>query len=200
LSDIVGRLLIIKVANSNNATSVTIELDGLTPTVVKKYGSETLAIGNIQAGMICIFMYDGTNFQLLNPKYSPPQGSATYYYSESPSLTLPTDNNSLPWNHGFSPNKPTYVDAYIQCTTATAGYQIGDEINVLNLFSWIDAAGDLSAPPYIVSFDQDKVYIVAGPLETDNTFQVWNKSTGAQEFTSKNNWVLKFKATRIVPV
>jgi hypothetical protein len=200
LSDIIGRLLIVKVANANSATSVTLELDGLTPTVVKKYGSEALAIGNIEAGMICIFMYDGTNFQLLNPKYAPPQGSSTYYYRESPQLSLPNDNATTEWIHGFSPNKPTLVSAIAICTETDAGYSVGDEVDVFNLFAYIDGTGaDLNAPAYSLSYDSTKAYLVAPNLQSDAP-QIWNKTSGALTLMVEAKWRIVFKASRIVPV
>jgi hypothetical protein len=202
LSDVVGRLLIVKVANANSATAVTLELDGLTPTAVKKYGSEALAIGNIEAGMICIFMYDGTNFQLLNPKYAPPQGSSTYYYRESPQLLVPDNNLKAEWIHGFSPNKPTYVSAFFVCLESDAGYNPGDELDVFNLFAYMNDPGvqaDLNAPAYALSFDSTKAYLVTSNLQSQAPI-VWNKTSGNYNIMVESKWRVVFKATRIVPL
>lgn len=200
LSDLVGRLLIIKVANTNNTAGVTIEMDNLTPTTVKKFGATDLEAGNITAGMACMFIYDGTNFQLLNPKYIPPSGSAVYYYKESPTFALPNNNTKIEWVHGFSPNKPTYVTGTAVCVTANNNYNVGDEVDVLNFFSYIIGGADSDVVPYFVSFNDTNVSLVAGPLEQPGNPSLWDKNTGARALAGQSNWLIKFKATRIVPI
>lgn len=199
LNDIGGRLFIIKASAANTSTTPTLTVDGCAATVIKKNGSDALEAGNIAAGMLCIIIYDGTQFQLLNPKYVVPAGSVVYYYNESPQLILPNDNATTEWNHGFSPNKPTVVSALAICTETDCGYAVGDEVDVFNLWAYIVTGGaDLSAPAYSLSFDSTKVTLVAPNLESDAP-QIYNKTSGALSLMNEAKWKVVFKASRMVP-
>lgn len=201
LSDLVGRLLIIKVANANSATSVTITVDGLTATPVKKYGSTTLDVGNITAGMICMFVYDGTNFQLLNPKYLPPANSYVTYHSESSQYSLPAQGASQEWSHGLS-GIPTYYDCYLICQNATLGggsaadlgYSVGDRVH----WSQAESGGaNQEFPALSIAVDSTKIKLVAvaSPYQY---FYLLNKSTGAFVLADPTKWNVQFVASKLV--
>ncbi len=200
LSDIVGRLLIVKMAYTNTSASVTLAIDAVAPAPVKQYGGADLVAGNLQAGMMAMFIYNGTVFELLNPKYIPPSGSAVYYYKESSTFPLPNNNTKIEWVHGFSPNKPTYVVATAVCVTANNNYNVGDEVDVLNFFSYMIGGADSDVVPYFISFNDTNVSLVAGPLEQPGNPTLWDKNTGARALAGQANWLIKFKATRIVPI
>jgi hypothetical protein len=55
------------VAAATNTTSVTLNVDGLGARSVTRHGSTALVAGDILAGEVCLVVYDGTRFQLLNP-------------------------------------------------------------------------------------------------------------------------------------
>jgi hypothetical protein len=55
------------VAAATNTTSVTLNVDGLGAKAVTRHGSTALVAGDILAGEVCLVVYDGTRFQLLNP-------------------------------------------------------------------------------------------------------------------------------------
>jgi len=55
------------VAAATNTTSVTLNVDGLGARNMTRHGSVALVAGDILAGEVCIVVYDGTRFQLLNP-------------------------------------------------------------------------------------------------------------------------------------
>jgi len=55
------------VAAATNTTSVTLNVDGLGARNMTRHGSVALVAGDILSGEVCVVVYDGTRFQLLNP-------------------------------------------------------------------------------------------------------------------------------------
>lgn len=74
LSDITGRPFILKIATGNTDAS-TLALNGLSATAIKKAATVGLESSDMASGMLAVLVYDGTNFQLLNPN---PQARAVY--------------------------------------------------------------------------------------------------------------------------
>jgi hypothetical protein len=66
-TSIIGNLLVVKANATNATTTPTINVSGLGTKTIVKRASTALAAGDIVAGMMCLFVYDGTNFQLTNP-------------------------------------------------------------------------------------------------------------------------------------
>ena len=54
------------VAAGANTTTVTLNIDGLGAKAVTRDGATALAAGDIQSGEVCVVVYDGTRFQLIN--------------------------------------------------------------------------------------------------------------------------------------
>ena len=54
-------------ANTVNTGAATINIDGLGAQTIEKRAATTLADGDILASAIAHIVYDGTNFQLMNP-------------------------------------------------------------------------------------------------------------------------------------
>lgn len=65
--DVVGRFFFVRIAETNTSTTVTFQIDTAPAVQLRKYGTTLIDIGDLQQGMIAILVYDGTNFQLLNP-------------------------------------------------------------------------------------------------------------------------------------
>jgi hypothetical protein len=55
------------VAGGANTGAVTLNIDGLGARNVTRHGSVALVAGDILSGEVCVVVYDGTRFQLLNP-------------------------------------------------------------------------------------------------------------------------------------
>lgn len=55
------------VAGATNTNAVTLNIDGLGAKSVTRHGSTALVAGDILSGEVCVVVYDGTRFQLLNP-------------------------------------------------------------------------------------------------------------------------------------
>ena len=50
-----------------NTGASTLSVDGLAVKAITKFGTVPLVAGDIRAGQVCVVVYDGTRFQLLNP-------------------------------------------------------------------------------------------------------------------------------------
>lgn len=55
------------VAGGANTGAVTLNIDGLGARNMTRHGSVALVAGDILSGEVCVVVYDGTRFQLLNP-------------------------------------------------------------------------------------------------------------------------------------
>jgi hypothetical protein len=69
----------VKIAHGNTTTNPTLNLNGLGVITIVKNASDPLTAGDLTAGEIHTFRYNGTNFQLLNPS-----GGSTTYTATSP--------------------------------------------------------------------------------------------------------------------
>ena len=63
---VAGQRFSLKIANTNTTAS-TLNVNGLGAKSIKRIDGTALVAGDLIAGMIADFRYDGTNFQLLNP-------------------------------------------------------------------------------------------------------------------------------------
>lgn len=194
LSDLVGRLLIIKVANANSATAVTITVDGLTATPVKKYGATTLDVGNITAGMICMFIYDGTKFQLLNPKYLPPPSSYVTYFSESSLYSVPANSAFQDWSHGLT-GYPHYFNCYLVCQSAELGYSVGDRIPYLDSDTFY--GGSFYLPTFTITASATQLRLTSGGPTATGFFLLRNKATGGYTPADPTKWNIQFVASKL---
>ena len=55
------------IANAPNTGATTVAVDGLAAKAVTKFGTVPLVANDIVANQMCVVVYDGTRFQLLNP-------------------------------------------------------------------------------------------------------------------------------------
>jgi hypothetical protein len=55
------------IANAPNTGATTVAVDGLAAKAVTKFGTIPLVANDIVANQMCVVVYDGTRFQLLNP-------------------------------------------------------------------------------------------------------------------------------------
>ncbi len=66
-SYVTGSVYAVRIATTNTG-AVTLNLDSLGALAVQTIGGRALAAGELVAGMIARFLYNGTNFRLLNPE------------------------------------------------------------------------------------------------------------------------------------
>jgi hypothetical protein len=64
---VAGFELKMKVTNVNATTTPTVNVNGLGAKTIVKRAATALATGDMPAGAIAVLIYDGTNFQLINP-------------------------------------------------------------------------------------------------------------------------------------
>src|SRR5580693_918058 len=78
-----GRNIFVKIANTNTSQSCTLNISGLGTKNIKMTNGNSILPGDLVAGMIAEFEYDGTNMQLLNPvlNRNVPSISAAVYCS-----------------------------------------------------------------------------------------------------------------------
>lgn len=58
------------VASVLNTGASTLSVDGLAVKAITKFGTAPLVAGDMVSGQICVVVYDGTRFQLLNPGFN----------------------------------------------------------------------------------------------------------------------------------
>jgi hypothetical protein len=130
-------------SNANTGPS-TLSVDGFATKAITKYGTTALVANDIRLGQMCVVVYDGTRFQLLNPgqnigpaSFAPGTdrqflrtNSAPASVWESGYITpvanyqaIPAAGASVTFSHGFTVD-PLSWDIGIICTDATgdAGY------------------------------------------------------------------------------
>lgn len=74
LSDITGVPFVLKIPTGNTGAS-TLAINGLSATAIKKVSTAALEATDMVSGMLVVIVYDGTNFQLINPN---PQARVIY--------------------------------------------------------------------------------------------------------------------------
>lgn len=62
-----GALYLVKSGGQNATTTPTLNINGLGAKTIVKRAATALAAGDILNGMMCLYVYDGTNMELLNP-------------------------------------------------------------------------------------------------------------------------------------
>jgi hypothetical protein len=145
------------VAAATNTTSVTLNVDGLGAKAVTRHGSTALVAGDILAGEVCLVVYDGTRFQLLNP------GSYTNL-NVSGNLTL---------NAGTA-NGVAYLNGSKALTSGSAlvfdGTNLG--IGTSSPIYKLDVAGNIRA----LNSGADSTVIVTAPTDSYAPFISWGVS------------------------
>ena len=99
-----------------NTGASTLSVDGLAVKAITKFGTVPLAAGDIRAGQVCVVVYDGTRFQLLNPGNVSPgidrqflRTNATpaavwesgYFTAEADWAPVPAAAGQVTFNHGL---------------------------------------------------------------------------------------------------
>lgn len=102
ISELLGVLIVVK-ANTTNEGAITLAVNGFAATAVKKHHGLTLDNADVVAGKVAAFLYNGTDFQLLNPRtialanYGADAGSANAYKIEFADLaTLAASKFQMP--------------------------------------------------------------------------------------------------------
>jgi hypothetical protein len=82
---------------ANTAGGPTLAVNGLTATAITKCGATALIVGDLSTTAVAEVVYDGTQFQLINPQVTPCGTllTGTFADNETPTGTCPTTSLSL---------------------------------------------------------------------------------------------------------
>jgi hypothetical protein len=195
-------------SNANTGPS-TLSVDGFATKAITKYGATPLVANDIRLGQMCVVVYDGTRFQLLNPgqnigpaSFAPGtdrqflrtnSGPASVW--ESAYITpvasyqaIPASGFAVTFSHGLGVDPLTW-DIGIICTTADVGYALNDYIS----------AKSLAYPTnYGISMTPFSNASVIGFMRNNGGFAIWvnRKDTGAPAAITEASWRVMARAIR----
>jgi hypothetical protein len=196
-----------------NTGASTLSVDGLAVKAITKFGTVPLVAGDIRAGQVCVVVYDGTRFQLLNPgnvgpsNFSPGidrqflRTNATpatvwesgYMTPVASYVAIPAAGNSVTFSHGLGADPLTW-DIGIICITddsAATGYIVGDYIPVGSILRSNQSESDIK----ITSFSNSSVI---GLVRNNGVsgILVNQKTTGNGVPITEANWKVAGRAIR----
>jgi len=142
------------VASVLNTGASTLSVDGLAVKAITKFGTTPLVAGDMVSGQMCVVVYDGTRFQLLNPgfnvgpvNFSPGTDRQFLRTNATPAtvwesgyitpvasyLAIPAAGGTASFSHGMSVLPLSWSIGIICITNDTAGagdsqYEVGDFI------------------------------------------------------------------------
>jgi hypothetical protein len=140
------------IANAANTGATTLAVDGLAAKAITKFGTTALVANDIVANKMCVVVYDGTQFQLLNPglnigpaAFAPGTDRQFLRTNSTPASVwesgyitpvanyqaIPAAGSSVTFSHGLGVDPLTW-DVGIICTDVggNATYALNDYIPV----------------------------------------------------------------------
>ena len=200
------------IANAPNTGATTVAVDGLAAKAVTKFGTVPLVANDIVANQMCVVVYDGTRFQLLNPGLNvgtaniAPGADRQFLRTNSTPASVwesgyitpvasyqavPAAGGSVTFSHGLGVDPLTW-DIGIVCTTndsAANGYIVGDYISAKSL------AYPTNNGVQTTSFSNASVI---GMVRVNAVFAltVYHKTTGAISSITEANWRVMARAIR----
>jgi hypothetical protein len=195
-------------SNANTGPS-TLSVDGFATKAITKYGATALVANDIRLGQMCVVVYDGTRFQLLNPGQNivpaniAPGTDRQFMRTNSTPATvwesayitpvasyqaIPASGFAVTFSHGLGVDPLTW-DIGIICTTVDVGYALNDYIS----------AKSLAYPTnYGISMTPFSNASVIGFMRNNGGFAIWvnRKDTGAPAAITENSWRVMARAIR----
>ena len=200
------------VASVLNTGASTLSVDGLAVKAITKFGTVPLVAGDMVIGQMCVVVYDGTRFQLLNPglnvgpvNFSPGINRQFLRTNATPAtvwesgyitpvasyLTIPAAGASVTFAHGLGVDPLTW-DIGIICITDDSfvtGYAVGDYISSKSLIFASNAGSQTT------SFSNASVIGMVRFI-TLFALNVLKKDTGAAVPITEANWRVMARAIR----
>jgi len=201
------------VANAPNTGATTVAVDGLAAKAVTKFGTIPLVANDIVANQMCVVVYDGTRFQLLNPglnvgtaNIAPGTDRQFLRTNSTPGTVwesgyitpvasyqaIPAAGSAVTFTHGLGVDPLTW-DVGIICTDAggDATYALNDYIPVGSIMRT-----DLSETDHrITSYSNSTVIgMVRGSVVSG--IQVNGKTTGVLTAIDVAKWKVMARAIR----
>ena len=201
------------IANAPNTGATTVAVDGLAAKAITKYGTVPLVANDIAANQMCVVVYDGTRFQLLNPglnvgtaNIAPGTDRQFLRTNSTPAtvwesgyitpvasyLAIPAAGSAVTFSHGLGVDPLTW-DVGIICTDAggDATYALNDYIPVGSIMRT-----DLSETDHrITSYSNSTVIgMVRGSVVSG--IYVNGKTTGVLTAITEAKWKVMARAIR----
>jgi len=199
------------VASVLNTGASTLSVDGLAVKAITKFGTVPLVAGDIRAGQVCVVVYDGTRFQLLNPgnvgpsNFSPGIDRQFLRTNATPAtvwesgyitpvanyLAIPAGGGGVSFNHGFAVT-PIAWDIGIICITsdvALNGYDVNDYIPFGSLGYGTGEHG-------IMFTAYANLSAIGMRRSIPHVIQIFHKTTSAQVGITEANWQVMARAIR----
>lgn len=203
-----GELLLMK-ANHTTPGASTLNIDSLGAKTIYKNVNTALAASDILNNQICILVYDGTNFQLLNPAgggtiavgsiapgtdgqfLSTVSGAAAwqtrlYATADASGQSIPGAGSTVTIAHGLGA-RPKIFSAMMICVNGAGdiGYALNEVVPITNV---TDAEGsDEATRSLTCSADATNIYVTRG----SDAVTLWmnNKSSGLKTATiTESRW------------
>ena len=197
------------VANLSNTGATTVDVDTRGVKAITKFGTAPLVAGDMVSGQMCVVVYDGTRFQLLNPgfnvgpvNFSPGIDRQFLRTNATPATvwesgymtpvasyqSIPASGFAVTFFHGLGVDPLTW-DIGIICTTADVGYALDDYIS----------AKSLAYPTnYGISMTPFSNTSVIGFVRNNGGFAIWvnRKDTGVPAAITEASWKVMARAIR----
>ena len=197
------------VANLSNTGATTVDVDTRGVKAITKFGTAPLVAGDMVSGQMCVVVYDGTRFQLLNPgfnigpaNFSPGINRQFLRTNATPATvwesgymtpvvsyqSIPASGFAVTFFHGLGVDPLTW-DIGIICTTADVGYALDDYIS----------AKSLAYPTnYGISMTPFSNASVIGFVRNNGGFAIWvnRKDTGVPAAITEASWKVMARAIR----
>lgn len=200
------------VANLSNTGATTVDVDTRGVKAITKFGTAPLVAGDMVSGQMCVVVYDGTRFQLLNPglnvgpvNFSPGINRQFLRTNATPAtvwesgyitpvasyVAIPAAGASVTFAHGLAVDPLTW-DIGIICITddsVVTGYVVGDYISSKSLVFASNAGSQTT------SFSNASVIGMVRFI-TFFALNVLKKDTGALVPITEANWRVMARAIR----
>ena len=201
------------IANAPNTGATTVAVDGLAAKAVTKFGTVPLVANDIVANQMCVVVYDGTRFQLLNPGLNvgtaniAPGTDRQFLRTNSTPATvwesgyitpvasyqaIPAAGSSVTFSHGLGVDPLTW-DIGIICTDAggDAGSALNDYVAVGSILRTDLSQSDLRITSYSNA-------TVIGMVRNNfvSGINVNHKTTGVLTAITEAKWKVMARAIR----
>ena len=203
-------------AAAANTGASTLSVDGLAAKAITKYGTTALAANDIVNGQMCVVIYDGTRFQLLNPglnigpaAFAPGTDRQFLRTNSTPASVwesgyitpvasyqaIPAAGSAVTFAHGLGVDPITW-DIGIICTDATItppflahGYAVNDYVSSRAL-AWTTNYG------IITGCFSNATVIGLVRASGGTPIYVYNKTTGVATAIDESKWQVMARAIR----
>lgn len=174
---------------ADNSGAATLDVDGLGPKNIKVYETGGIAdppAGALKAGGVYVFVYDGTNFVLLNP--TPVLVAPGVFVSGAAIDTqFGTDVTHA---HGFSSPPMSQWRMLCSAVGGDAGFLQNDELDVAGVWVETPGGGDPDYEPLVSTWVN--ATLVGASIHQVEVGAVYYANKGASEVTlTLSKWTLK---------